>query len=263
MLDILHSPLGVKAVDHRIIVPPGIQYPVSNIKHQASSIKYQASSIQYQASSIQYQASSIQYPASSIQIMISQLTAPASSLVDNIRQERASTYVQALGIVGFALLTVLGAQARIYIWEVPFTLQTAAVYASGLYLGWRGGLLSQLLYLAIGMFFPVFAGDGYGMAYLFASVSAGYLLGMPLAAMTIGWLSRQWNSLSGSSLSIVAGSLIVFACGVTVLHFAAGHTTWMESIQKGWLRFIPVDLAKILLVSMVYTGTRRLFAGRP
>ena len=191
--------------------------------------------------------------------MISQLKAPTASLVDNIRQEKASAYIQVLGVIGFALLTVLGAQARIYIWEVPFTLQTAAVYASGLYLGWRGGLLSQLLYLAIGMFFPVFAGEGYGMAYLFASASAGYLLGMPLAAMTIGWLSRKWNSLSGSSLSILAGSLIVFACGVTVLHFAANHSTWLESIEKGWLRFIPVDLAKILFVSLIYTGTRRLF----
>ena len=187
-----------------------------------------------------------------------QLQASNSSIVDRIRQEHASTLVQALGVVGFAFLTALGAQVRLYIWEVPFTLQTVAVYASGLYLGWRGGLFAQLLYLTIGMFFPVFAGDGYGVSYLFASASAGYLLGMPLAAMTIGWLSRRWNSLAGSSLSVFFGSLFVFTCGIIVLHFAAGHTTWFESIEKGWLRFIPVDLAKILFVSLLYTGTRRL-----
>lgn len=190
---------------------------------------------------------------------IFQLQTPHKSLVDSIRQEQASTLVQVLGIVGFALLTAAGAQARIYIWEVPFTLQTAAVYGSGLFLGWRGGLLSQLLYLFIGMFFPVFAGDAYGWAYLFSAASAGYLLGMPFAAMAIGWLSRRWNSLSGSTLSILCGSLIVFTFGVTVLHFAAGHTTWMESIEKGWLRFIPVDLAKVLFVSMAYTATRHLW----
>lgn len=193
---------------------------------------------------------------------IFQLKNPHTSLVDNLRQEQASTLVQVLGIVGFALLTAAGAQARIYIWEVPFTLQTAAVYGSGLFLGWRGGLLSQLLYLAIGMFLPVFAGDAFGWAYLLSAASAGYLLGMPFAAMTIGWLSRRWNSLSGSTLSILCGSLIVFTFGVTVLHFAAGHTTWMESIEKGWLRFIPVDIAKVLFVSMVYTTTRQ-FGNRP
>ena len=187
------------------------------------------------------------------------LKASSASLVDHIRSEHATTLVQGLGILGFALLTILGAQARIYIWEVPFTLQTAAVYGSGLFLGWRNGFLAQLLYLAIGMFLPVYAGDGYGMAYLFASLSAGYLLGMPLAAMAIGWLSERWNSLAGSSLSILAGSLIIFTCGVIVLHFAADHTTWLESIEKGWLRFIPADLAKILFVSLIYTGTRRFF----
>jgi biotin transport system substrate-specific component len=57
---------------------------------------------------------------------------------------------------------------------------------------------------------------------------------------------------------MIGGSLILFTLGVSWLHFAAGHTTWFESIDKGWLRFIPVDLAKIILVSMIYSGTRRL-----
>lgn len=177
--------------------------------------------------------------------------------IDGLRQERASALVQALGVVGFALLTVLGAQVRIYLWEVPFTLQTAAVYGSGLYLGWRGGLLAQILYLTFGLFLPVFAGDGFGPAYLFGAVSAGYLLAFPLSAALIGALSKRWNTLPGSTLALVAGSLVVFTGGVLWLHVAAGHATWLESIEKGWLRFIPVDLAKILFVSLVYTGTRR------
>ena len=190
---------------------------------------------------------------------IFQLESTRPSIIDSLRQEQASNLVQALGIIGFALLTVLGAQVRIYLWEVPFTLQTLAVYGSGLYLGWRGGLLSQLLYIGIGMLFPVFAGEGYGFAYLAAAASAGYLLAYPLSAAVIGLLSKKWNSLTGSSLSIIAGSICMFTLGVIWLHFAAGHTTWMESLDKGWLRFIPVDLAKILLVSMIYTGTRKYF----
>ncbi|MBX2822936.1 MAG: biotin transporter BioY [Rhodothermaceae bacterium] len=188
-----------------------------------------------------------------------QLESTRPSIIDTLRQEQASNLVQALGIVGFALLTILGAQVRIYLWEVPFTLQTLAVYGSGLYLGWRGGLLSQLLYIGIGMLFPVFAGEGYGFAYLAAAASAGYLLAYPLSAAVIGLLSKKWNSLTGSSLSIIAGSICMFTIGVIWLHYAAGHATWMESLDKGWLRFIPVDVAKILLVSMIYTGTRKFF----
>ena len=187
------------------------------------------------------------------------LHSPRLATVDALRQEHASAAVQVLGIVGFALLTALGAQVRIYLWEVPITMQTLFVYGSGLYLGWRGGMFAMLLYLALGLIFPVYAGDGFGPAYLFGAVSAGYLLGMPLSAAVIGRLSRRWNALSGSILSILGGSLVLFTVGVVWLHYAAGHTSWLESIDKGWLRFVLFDMAKILFVGLVYSGTRRFF----
>ncbi len=187
------------------------------------------------------------------------LHSPGLATVDALRQERASVAMQVLGIVGFALMTALGAQVRIYLWEVPITMQTLFVYGSGLYLGWRNGMFAMLLYLALGLVFPVYAGDGFGPAYLFGAVSAGYLLGMPLSAAVIGRLSRRWNALSGSILSVMAGSLALFTVGVIWLHFAADHATWLESIDKGWLRFVLFDLAKILFVGLVYTGTRRFF----
>lgn len=181
------------------------------------------------------------------------------AVVDRLRQERASVAVQVLGVVGFALLAALGAQVRIYLWEVPVTLQTLAVYGAGLYLGGRNGLLAMALYLTLGLFLPVFAGDGFGPAYLFGAASAGYLLAMPLSAAVVGRLSRRWNTLTGSVLALLAGSAVLFAVGVVWLHFAAEHATWWESIDKGWLRFVFFDLAKILCVGLVYTATRRLF----
>lgn len=185
------------------------------------------------------------------------LRTPKHATVDALRQERASAMVQVLSIAGFALLTALGAQVRIYLWEVPFTLQTMAVYGSGLYLGWRNGLLAQVLYLALGLVFPVYAGDTFGPAYLFGAVSAGYLLSYPFAAALIGLASKRWNSLAGSTLSLAAGSLVIFTFGVIWLHEAAGHATWFESIDKGWLRFVPIDVMKIMGVGLLYTATRR------
>ena len=192
-----------------------------------------------------------------------QLRSPRTAFVDSLREERASTLVQAFGIAGFAMLTALGAQINfyIYLWEVPITLQTAAVYASGLYLGWRSGLLAQLLYVAIGLFIPVYAGDGHGLGYLLGAASAGYLLSYPLSAAAIGAVSKRWNSLSGSMVAMAVGSVVLFTGGVVWLHYFADHATWMESIDKGWLRFVLIDLAKILCVGLVYTGTRQLFGG--
>jgi Uncharacterized conserved protein len=183
-----------------------------------------------------------------------------SALVDRLREENASAILQVTGIVSFALLMVLSAQIqfRIYLWEVPITLQTAAVYASGLYLGWRSGLLAQLLYLTLGLFLPVFAGNGYGAGYLFGAVSAGYLLSYPVAAALIGALSKRWKTFSGSTLAMLLGSALVFAGGVIWLHYAAGHATWMESIDKGFLRFILIDVLKVVGVGLLYSGTRSL-----
>ena len=186
-----------------------------------------------------------------------------TALVDSLREERASVLVQAMGVVGFALLTALAAkvQFRVYLWEVPITLQTAAVYASGLYLGWRNGLLAHALYLALGLVAPVFAGDGYGATYLFGIASAGYLLSYPAAAAVIGALSKRWKAFSGSTLASLGGATLIFACGVVWLHYAAGHATWMESIDKGFLRFIAIDLLKVLGVGLLYSGTRSLTQG--
>jgi len=186
-----------------------------------------------------------------------------TTLVDRLREEQASALLQAIGVTGFALLTALGAQIqfRVYLWEVPITLQTAVVYASGLYLGWRNGLLAQALYLALGLFLPVFAGDGHGPNYLFGAASAGYLLSYPAAAAVVGALSKRWKAFSGSALASLTGAALIFACGVVWLHYMAGHGTWMESIDKGFLRFAVIDLVKVLGVGLLYSGTRYLSRG--
>lgn len=186
------------------------------------------------------------------------LRSSQSAVVDRLREENASALLQVAGVLGFALLTAIGSQIqfRVYLWEVPITLQTAGVYASGLYLGWRNGLLAQLLYLGLGLFLPVFAGSGHGATYLFGAASAGYLLSYPLAAATIGALSKRWKTFSGSTLAMIVGSGIVFSLGVVWLHYVAGHGTWFESIDKGFLRFVLIDVLKVVAIGALYSGTR-------
>jgi biotin transport system substrate-specific component len=181
--------------------------------------------------------------------------------IDALRGARASAAAQAAGVVGFALLAGLLAQfeIRLYLWEVPISLQTVAVYGAGLVLGSRNGFLAMALYLVLGLFLPLYAGGATGAAHL-AGATGGYLLGMVLAAAVIGALSRRLNTFAGSALSVLAGSAVLFSCGVTWLHFAADHASWWQSIESGWLRFIIWDLTKVAFVGAAYSGLRRLTA---
>ncbi|MDE2956023.1 MAG: biotin transporter BioY [Bacteroidota bacterium] len=185
------------------------------------------------------------------------LTLDRAYRVDALRPDRARALVQIVAICLFAIATAAGAKIHLYLWEVPLTLQTVFVYGSGLFLGTRNACLSMLLYLGLGLFLPVFAGQGHGLAYVMGAVSGGYLLGMPLAALVIGYLSGRWTSYVGSILSTFAGSLVLFTCGVIWLHYAAGHATWWQSLDAGWLRFVGFDAIKVLLASGGYAALRR------
>lgn len=177
--------------------------------------------------------------------------------LDRLRHARSGALVHVLGIVAFALLTTLGAQVRIPLWEVPFTLQTLAVYGAGLFLGARSGLLSQLLYLAAGLVLPVFSGAEFGAVHLFGA-TGGYLLALPLVAYVTGRLTedrRTWVATIGASL---VAMVVLFGLGATWLHLVAGHDTWATTFARGVWPFVAGDLAKIGVATLAYAAARRL-----
>lgn len=183
---------------------------------------------------------------------------PSASFVDRLRAGQVAPAIQAVAVLAFTGLMVLGAKVNVYVWEVPFTLQTLAVYGAGLTLGARNGALSAVLYLLLGAFLPVFAGLDYGAAHL-VGATGGYLLALPLVAFVAGHLSRRATSLGGFVLALVAASAVLFACGVLWLHGVAGlYGSWGEAVGKGWLRFLPIDAVKIATTALAYAGARRL-----
>lgn len=187
------------------------------------------------------------------------LAAPRPALLDRLRSDDLSLGAQAALIAGAAALTSLLAQAeiRVYLWEVPLTLQTLAVYGSGLVLGRRNGALAMGLYLLLGLALPVFAGGASGMAHL-VGASGGYLVAFPLVAFAVGALTRRERGTARTALALVTGSVVLFSCGVLWLHVAMSHGSWGESILNGWLRFLPWDLAKLTLVGAGYGIARRM-----
>jgi biotin transport system substrate-specific component len=136
-------------------------------------------------------------------------------------------------------------------WELPFTLQTVAVYSCGLILSPLFAFLSQLLYLCSGIFFPVFAGDGSGINYLFNSPGSGYLLSFPIVAGVVAVLSssqtyfRKW-------LALQVGSMVLFSSGVLGLSILFPERTWQELVVNGWLKWVPLDQLKILIALGIF-----------
>ena len=181
-----------------------------------------------------------------------------SSFAERLRAGNVSVAVQAAAVLSFTALMVAGAKVNVYVWEVPFTLQTLAVYGAGLTLGGRRGALSAALYLLLGAVLPVFAGSEYGSAYLLGA-TGGYLLALPLVAFVAGHLSRRATTLGGFVLALAAASAVLFACGVLWLHGVAGlYGSWGEAVAKGWLRFLPIDALKVFATALAYAAARRL-----
>lgn len=94
----------------------------------------------------------------------------------------------------FAALTAIGAFIKIPTPIVPFTLQYLFCAYSGVLLGAKHGLYSQLLYVGIGLMgIPIFANGG-GPTYIFQP-TFGYLLGFILCAYVIGKSTEKLKKL--------------------------------------------------------------------
>jgi biotin transport system substrate-specific component len=164
-------------------------------------------------------------------------------------------------VLGGALLVALLAQVEIPLGftPVPITGQTLGVALTGAALGSRRGGLSLALYLLLivaGL--PFGAGGAHGWAQL-VGPTAGYLVGFVPAAWLMGRLSelradrRPWTAF----LAFQAGSLVVFACGVTGLALVTGSAP-ARALELGWLPFIPGDLIKTAIAAGLFPGAWRL-----
>jgi len=157
----------------------------------------------------------------------------------------------------FTGTTVVGAFVRIPFTPVPFTLQTLFVLLSGAVLGSKMAALSQGLYLFLGLIgLPVFAYGG-GPGY-FLQPTFGYLLGFIVGAYFIGKLQERfrYHSFFGILLNLLSGNLVIYSLGVSYLflikNFYLGQNfPFIRAIWLGGLIFIPGDIVKILVVSIV------------
>ncbi len=137
-------------------------------------------------------------------------------------QSRSSHHalVRAAAILIFTALTALSARITILLpfTPVPITLQVLMVLLAGLTLGAKDGALSQIIYVAVVAIGVPADAQGIGAA-VFASATAGYLVGFIPAAFISGWLAEK-GARGHRGWSFIA-SLI----GVAVIDFSG--TVWL------------------------------------
>jgi biotin transport system substrate-specific component len=159
-----------------------------------------------------------------------------------------------------ALLTVVGAQIAIAVppSPVPITGQTLAVVLAGGALGARRGASSQLLYLVLGLFLPVYSDGAQGFDVIWGA-TGGYIVGFIAAAYIVGALAERGAD-RRPALAFAAfagGQLAIFAIGVPWLKVATGMS-WGDAIHNGFTIFIVGGIVKALLAGALAPGLGRL-----
>ena len=108
-------------------------------------------------------------------------------------------------------------------------------------------LLAYLVEGIVGL--PVFAGGKAGVAHLFGP-TGGYLLGFVPAASLVGWLAEHgWDRRPVTAFAaMLLGNIVIYAFGLPWLAYFVGGE---RVLVAGLLPFIPGDLIKILLATMM------------
>ncbi|MDO4961984.1 MAG: biotin transporter BioY [Eubacteriales bacterium] len=157
----------------------------------------------------------------------------------------------------FAALIALGAFIRIDIpmplYTMHFTLQLFFVLSAGFILGARGGALSVLVYLCLGLIgFPVFAAGG-GPAYVLRA-GFGFLLGFIPTAYIAGTSGANlfWKMLGsaviGLAVDYLAGTLYFYL--IMRLYVSENISLGTIAAQYCLITVLP-DLVLCILASFV------------
>lgn len=161
----------------------------------------------------------------------------------------------------FAALTAIFAQFTIPIpiSPVPITLQVLAVCLNAAILGSRLAVLSQLIYIAVGISgMPVFSGGTAGLAQVMGP-TGGYITGFLFSSYVIGKLveRRPLPTLFSTLLAMLSGLVLIYICGMIQLSLVMGINL-RTAFVSGVVPFIGMDIIKIALGSAVACSVRTI-----
>jgi len=159
----------------------------------------------------------------------------------------------------FAALTAIGGFLKIPTPAVPFTLQVFFSAYAGIFLGSKKGMISQILYVLIGLAgIPIFT-EGGGLAYIFKP-TFGYILGFILCAYIAGKITESFREAKFMNVFIASfiGLASVYVIGVPYLYIMINRVadtaiTFSAAIKMGLAPFLVHDLIKCIIVTVTAT----------
>ena len=152
----------------------------------------------------------------------------------------------------FGAVTAAGAYIMIPLPPVPITLQTLFLYLAAALLGARLGVLSQVVYLLVGIIgLPVFAGGKAGLGVLLGP-TGGYLIGFVAGAYIIGKLieTKKEPGPVWIAVAMVAGTAVIYLLGVLQLIIIA-KLSMDKAVTVGVLPFLIGDALKIAAATLI------------
>jgi len=146
----------------------------------------------------------------------------------------------------FAALTSIGAFIRIPVQPIPFTLQMLFVLLAGVLLAPKTALMSQIVYVAVGLMgAPIFA-KGYGGIVYVLEPTFGYLIGFVICAFVTALIIRKIMKPTFIKyfFTTLIGLIIIFIPGLT----------YMFVLMNYVYRVNPVGLNLIYLQGLLING---------
>lgn len=155
----------------------------------------------------------------------------------------------------FAALTAIGAFIKIPTPIVPFTLQFLFCSYAGIFLGSKNGMLSQLLYIGIGLVgIPIFANGG-GVTYIFQP-TFGYLIGFALCTYIVGKFTEKLEKITFIKvwIPILIGLFVIYVMGVSYLYmifntYLGKDMSMKAAIVAGCLPYITTDVIQSIIIA--------------
>jgi biotin transport system substrate-specific component len=153
----------------------------------------------------------------------------------------------------FTALTAVGAFISIPIGPVPITLQSFFVLLSGIILGSKKAMFSQITYLLLGLIgFPIFSGFSGGLQHIFKP-SFGFIIGYVAAAYVVGKLTEEKTASQYLWAAVLAGTLIIYTFGLPYMFYILNimlnsNLSIVKILQLGMFAFIPGDMLKAVII---------------
>ena len=147
--------------------------------------------------------------------------------------------------------------------SVPITIQSMGIMLAGAVLGrWRGAAAVIIFLLLVALGLPLLSGGRGGLGVFFRP-SVGFLIGFPIAAFVIGWLSERLSTprslLRCIAVNIFGGIVVLYAFGTVGVALVADLSLG-KALIANWI-FVPGDLAKAVVAAVVARGVHQAMPG--